>query len=98
MLETELTARLRRHVERLAGEFGERHVFRPQALHAAEDYLREVWTGQGGKSGRRSTLFRTCAAPTWKSPWGYRGLMVIARPLRVRGSRRGPGWWPASPR
>jgi hypothetical protein len=47
MLETELTARLRRHVERLAGEFGERHVFRPQALHAAKDYLREVWTGQG---------------------------------------------------
>jgi hypothetical protein len=47
MLETELAARLRRHVERLAGELGERHVFRPQALHAAKDYLREVWTGQG---------------------------------------------------
>ena len=31
-----LATRLRRHVERLAGEIGERHVLRPEALHAAE--------------------------------------------------------------
>ncbi len=39
--------RLRRHVERLAGEIGERNVYRPQALHAAEDYIRDFWVMQG---------------------------------------------------
>lgn len=34
-----LEARLRRHVERLAGEIGERHVLRPEALAAAERYI-----------------------------------------------------------
>ena len=34
-----LAGRLRRHVERLAGEIGERHVLRPAALHAAERYI-----------------------------------------------------------
>lgn len=34
-----LATRLRRHVERLAGEIGERHVLRPGALHAAERYI-----------------------------------------------------------
>lgn len=42
-----LDERLRRHVERLAGEIGERHVRRPPALRAAEDYIREIWTGLG---------------------------------------------------
>jgi Zn-dependent M28 family amino/carboxypeptidase len=32
-------SRLRRHVETLAGEVGERHVGRPKALHAAERYI-----------------------------------------------------------
>jgi Zn-dependent M28 family amino/carboxypeptidase len=36
----ELEARLRRHVQVLAGEIGERHVWRPRALRAAADYLR----------------------------------------------------------
>jgi Zn-dependent M28 family amino/carboxypeptidase len=34
-----LEPRLRRHVERLAGGIGERHVGRPEALHAAEAYI-----------------------------------------------------------
>ena len=32
--------RLRRHVHALAGGIGERHVWRPRALHAAADYIR----------------------------------------------------------
>jgi Zn-dependent M28 family amino/carboxypeptidase len=40
-------AQLRRHVERLAATIGERNVYRPQALHAAEQYIREVWRAQG---------------------------------------------------
>jgi Zn-dependent M28 family amino/carboxypeptidase len=35
-----LEERLRRHVRALAWEIGERHVWRPRALHAAADYIR----------------------------------------------------------
>jgi Zn-dependent M28 family amino/carboxypeptidase len=42
-----LEARLRRHVQALAGEIGERHVRRPQALRAAADYIREEFEAAG---------------------------------------------------
>lgn len=37
------TQHLQDHVYRLAGEIGERNVFRPAALRAAEDYIRANW-------------------------------------------------------
>lgn len=40
-------AALRRHVEALAGDIGERNVARPHALAAAERYLADFWSGQG---------------------------------------------------
>jgi len=40
-------ARLEQHVWTLAGEIGERNVFRPQALDAARDYIAEQWQAQG---------------------------------------------------
>ncbi len=42
-----LTNRLRNHVVHLASVVGERHVHRPQALHAAEEYIRQEWVDQG---------------------------------------------------
>jgi len=42
-----LTQRLRTHVDQLAGEVGERNVFRPQALHAAASYIEHQWDEQG---------------------------------------------------
>ncbi len=42
-----LERRLMRHVAVLAGEIGERNVFRPQGLRAAAEYIRNVWTAQG---------------------------------------------------
>ena len=42
-----LTERLRRHVAVLAGDIGERNVFRPAALRAAADYIRAEWANQG---------------------------------------------------
>jgi Zn-dependent M28 family amino/carboxypeptidase len=42
-----LAERLRRHVEVLAVEIGERNVFVPEALHAAEAYIRRTWEQQG---------------------------------------------------
>ncbi len=38
---------LRRHVYHLASTIGERNIYRPQALHAAEDYIRQTWRDQG---------------------------------------------------
>ncbi|MCR4301248.1 MAG: M28 family peptidase [Sulfuricaulis sp.] len=40
-------ASLRTHVQVLAGDIGERNVFRPRALRAAADYLRRQWAQQG---------------------------------------------------
>jgi len=39
--------RLRRHVRTLAAGIGERHVWRPQALHAAADYIRGQFESLG---------------------------------------------------
>lgn len=41
-----LADRLRGHVTHLAVEIGQRNVFRPDALHAAADYIRSVWAAQ----------------------------------------------------
>lgn len=43
----ECTARLRRHVQALAGDIGERNVWRPAALRAAADYIREEFEAVG---------------------------------------------------
>lgn len=40
-------ARLKNHVEHLAGVIGERHVFRSAALDAARDYIGAQWEAQG---------------------------------------------------
>jgi Zn-dependent M28 family amino/carboxypeptidase len=42
-----LAQRLCAHVAKLATEIGERHVHRPQALHAAADYIRGEWSAMG---------------------------------------------------
>lgn len=39
--------RLQSHVYTLAGEIGEHNVFRPEALTAAADYIRQQWRSQG---------------------------------------------------
>ncbi len=44
----EITAKqLRQHVLHLADTIGERNVFRPQALRAAQEYIEATWRGQG---------------------------------------------------
>ncbi|MEX3937395.1 M28 family peptidase [Paraburkholderia phymatum] len=42
-----MPAALERHVRVLAGEIGERNVFRPGALHAAADYIERQWMAHG---------------------------------------------------
>ena len=42
-----MTQSLRTHVEQLAGEIGERNIFRPQALRAAASYIERQWEQQG---------------------------------------------------
>ena len=53
-MQHELESALRRHVGRLAGEIGERHVLRPESLHAAERYIAETWRGHGFEVNRQS--------------------------------------------
>ncbi|MGF6782207.1 M28 family peptidase [Paraburkholderia sp. GAS334] len=43
----DLAAALERHVKVLAEDIGERNVFRPDALHAAADYIVQQWTRSG---------------------------------------------------
>ena len=42
-----LEQRLQLHVEKLASEIGERNVWRPKALYAAADYIRDTWNQLG---------------------------------------------------
>jgi Zn-dependent M28 family amino/carboxypeptidase len=42
-----MAASLEGHVRELAGEIGERHVFRPRSLVAARDYIRRCWQAEG---------------------------------------------------
>ena len=44
---TTTASRLRAHVQRLADDVGERNVFRPEALHAAADYIHQQFHVQG---------------------------------------------------
>jgi Zn-dependent M28 family amino/carboxypeptidase len=45
--------RLRAHVVRLAGEIGDRNVFRPDALEAAAEYIAGQWHGFGYRVDRQ---------------------------------------------
>ncbi len=51
-----LAARLRAHVQTLAGDIGERHVRRPQSLHAAEDYIAGQFRALGYGVARQTYL------------------------------------------
>jgi hypothetical protein len=42
-----LERRLMQHVRVLGATIGERNLYRPRALRAAADYIRQVWTEQG---------------------------------------------------
>ncbi len=42
-----LAQNLRQHVQHLASEIGERNVWRPDALHAAEAFIRDAWARLG---------------------------------------------------
>jgi Zn-dependent M28 family amino/carboxypeptidase len=59
----ELAARLRGHVEMLAGTIGERNVFLPERLAAARDYIESTWRAQGYEVGTQEyqTHGVTCA-------------------------------------
>ncbi len=49
---------LRDHVQTLAGEIGERNVFRPRALDAGADYIEAAWRAQGYEV--TSQAYETC--------------------------------------
>ncbi len=48
-----LSEELQRHVYTLAGDIGERNVYRPRALQAASDYIEAEWQAQGYRVQRQ---------------------------------------------
>ncbi len=50
----QLQHNLHRHVHYLAGEIGERNLQHVDALHAAEDYIKQVWQKQGYQVERQA--------------------------------------------
>ncbi|RMD77882.1 MAG: M28 family peptidase [Gammaproteobacteria bacterium] len=56
--EAALAGRLRAHVEHLASDIGERHLFRPGSLEAAADYVAGQWSALGLAVRRQAFLAR----------------------------------------
>src|SRR6185295_6132060 len=52
--QTALRDELRRHVEKLAGEIGERNVYLPKKLATAADYIEATFTNAGHSVSRQS--------------------------------------------
>lgn len=86
-----LEERLRRHVFSLAGEIGERHVWRVQALHAAASYIRSQFASLGyavalqsyRTQGERCENLEACVPGTGK----HAGIVLVgAHYDTVRGS------------
>jgi Zn-dependent M28 family amino/carboxypeptidase len=82
---------LKAHVEKLAGEIGERHVFRRAALDAAADYIEGEWRAQGYEVRRQalSGAGVPCAnleASRTGSIWPDQVLLIGAHYDTVRGS------------
>jgi Zn-dependent M28 family amino/carboxypeptidase len=53
-----LRDRLRAHVQTLAGEIGERHIWRPDALHRAADYIEQQFRDAGYDTARQQFVER----------------------------------------
>lgn len=82
---------LRQHVHVLAGDIGERHVFRPSALRAAADYISCAWEARGHEVTAQRYTARGVDCANLEIEIGGRGpsgdmLVVGAHYDTVRGS------------
>jgi Zn-dependent M28 family amino/carboxypeptidase len=89
--DSETAVRIRRHVECLAGEIGERNVFRPAALSTAREYIAAEWRKQGYHVSQQwyEAAGQSCAnleAARPGSTWPKQTLVVGAHYDTVRGS------------
>jgi Zn-dependent M28 family amino/carboxypeptidase len=75
----ELETRLKGHVEMLAGAIGERHVGRPQALHAAEAYIAGEFAALGYEVARQTYVAEGVASSNLEValPGGPRGAEIV---------------------
>jgi hypothetical protein len=80
--------RLRAHVEMLAGEIGEHNVFKPAALHQAEEYIAHVWRDQGYSVVRQPYDIGKveCANLEVTRPGGPQIILIGAHYDSVKGS------------
>lgn len=74
-----LEARLRGHVEALSGKIGERHVGRPDALHAAEAYIAGAFGSLGYHVARQTYLAQGVASSNLEVviPGGSRASEIV---------------------
>ncbi|MCK6428634.1 M20/M25/M40 family metallo-hydrolase [Betaproteobacteria bacterium PRO7] len=75
----DLESRLKGHVEALAGDIGERHVGRPQALHAAEAYIAGEFAAIGYDVARQTYVAEGVASSNLEvtRPGGPRGSEIV---------------------
>ncbi len=76
---SELASRLRRHVVTLALGIGERHVGRPQSLHAAEAYIAGEFAAIGYEVARQTYVAEGVASSNLEVsvPGGLRGAEIV---------------------
>jgi len=65
----QLRNRLQAHVEKLAGEIGERNVFHPASLAAAADYIEQEWQALGHAVRRQAYPVRDTEAANLEILW-----------------------------
>ena len=84
---------LKRYVYTLAGDIGERNVYRPQALHAASDYIEGKWRAQGYAVQRQVYQVHgvSCANLEVTVPGRSRNAEIILLGAHYDSVRGGPG-------
>ncbi|CAB3803771.1 M28 family peptidase [Pararobbsia alpina] len=89
----DLAAALERHVNVLAGDIGERNVFRPEALRAAMDYIVQQWTRCGCAVMRQDYQARgvPCANIEVALPGCVQGDEIIVLGAHYDTVRNSPG-------
>jgi len=84
---------MRRHVEKRAGEIGERNVFKPEKLRAAADYIEGTCTNAGYNVNRQSyiVLRETChnLEATLAGKSRAEEIVVVGADARRRRTRTG---------
>lgn len=90
---TRLQKQLKQHVYRLADDIGERNIWTPDALHAAEMYIKQTWQQQGYTVNEQAYKERKihCANLEITHPGAGRADQILLIGAHYDTVRGGPG-------